>query len=425
MLLTRNEARATRLLYLEIVLSSVPGGIIAFNGAYLLRLGGSNLEVSLLGALPALAAVFVSVPAGHFLQTRCHPHRWTMACLGIYWTGFFLMGLAPLIPLRGVAASALAVTLLGLASLPTQIFNVGIYPLLADLVPENRRVHVFAVRGIVSSCVISVVTFVTGQWLNAAPFPGNYQSTYTVGWICGLIGVSILALANGIPRPRPAQPLTAPAPVAPLSWRFWPADLAHQHDFVRFTFNTILHSLALWLSAPLLVVYYVRSLGANDAWLGLLATVTSLSTIVGLFVWRGVAERWRVPRTLRWTVLSVGLLPLLVGLIPNLTVILVLAAFNGFMTAGITISHINVMLMTFPEDRRPQFMGLYSATINAGAFVAPLLAVALADRLGLGPTLVACGVIGLVGACAHWIWQVPGRPPSSVVVVAQAEAEGA
>ena len=69
-------------------------------------------------------------------------------------------------------------------------------------------------------------------------------------------------------------------------------------------------------------------------------------------------------------------------------------------------------------------MGLYSATINAGAFAAPLLAVALADRLGLGPTLVACGVIGLIGACAHWIWQVPGKRPSSSVAVVQAEAEG-
>ena len=106
MLLTRTEAQATRLPYLEIVLSSVPGGIVAFNAAYLLRLGGSNLEVSLLRTLPALAAVFVSVPAGHFLQTRRHPHAWTMACLGLYWTGFFLMGLAPLIHLRGVAASA-------------------------------------------------------------------------------------------------------------------------------------------------------------------------------------------------------------------------------------------------------------------------------------------------------------------------------
>ena len=34
-----------------------------------------------------------------------------------------------------------------------------------------------------------------------------------------------------------------------------------------------------------------------------------------------------MPRTLRWTALSVGVLPLLVSLIPNLTISLVLAAF--------------------------------------------------------------------------------------------------
>ena len=127
---------------------------------------------------------------------------------------------------------------------------------------------------------------------------------------------------------------------------------------------------------------------------------------------------------MRLTVISVGFMPLLAGLMPNLGVMLVLTSINGFFTAGINISTINVMLKTLPEDRQPQFMGLYTAALNAGAFAAPLLAVALAGRWGLGPTLVGCGVVGLFGGLSHWVWRVPGPLPNPRPRV-QPEIEGA
>ena len=162
---------------------------------------------------------------------------------------------------------------------------------------------------------------------------------------------------------KPVQPAAASGP-----WRLWPADLAQQPDFVHFTLNSLLHNLALWLAGPLYVLYFVRQLGATDAWLGLYGTVTSLSAIVGLLFWRWVAEHIREARTVRLTVISVGFMPLLAGLVPNLGVMLVLTAINGFFTAGINISTLNVLLKTLPKDRQPQFMGLYTAVLNAGAF---------------------------------------------------------
>jgi len=416
-------ARASRLLYLEIVWSSILGGVITFNAAYLLRLGGSNLDISLLVALPALASVLLSVPAGHFLQSRAHPGRWTLATLAAYWSGLLVWAFVPWVHLGGLGAGALAVIIMTLASIPAQIFSVGIYPLLAKMLPDHHRIHVFAVRAIISACVISVVTFVSGQWLNRATFPGNYQVIYIVGWACGMLSVTHLVLASRTIQkhtaPRPTRPATAPQ-----GWKLWPNDLDRQPDFVRFTLNSLLHNLALWSAAPLYILFFVRGLGANDAWIGLYGTVTGLSTIVGLLFWRWVAQRLREARTARLSVIFVGFMPLLVGLAPNLTFILVVAAVNGFFTGGITVSHINVLLNILPEDRQPQFMGLWSAVQNAGAFVAPLLSVALASRLGLGPTLMVCGLVGLMGAAAHWVWRVPGPLPKPRVI-ARPEIEGA
>ena len=423
MMAPRTEARIRRLLYLEIIWSSVLGGITAFNAVYLLRLGGTNFDVSLNTALPSLGAVLISVPAGHFLQSRAHPGRWTLLCLALYWTGFLLLGAVPWVHIGGLTASLLAVILLFTASLPAQIFAVGIYPLLADMVSEQQRIRVFSMRAIINACTISVVTFVVGQWLSRTPFPFNYQVAYVVAWLCGMASVTHLILASRLVGARAAAKPTPAAAAASLR-RFWPTDLAQQPDFVHFTLNSLMHNLALWLAGPLYVLYFVRQLGATDAWLGLYGTVTSLSTIVGLLFWRRVAERIREARTVRLTVISVGFMPLLAGLAPNLNMMLLLTAINGFFTAGIIISTINVMLKTLPQDRQPQFMGLYTAALNAGSFTAPLVAVALAGRWGLGPTLVGCGVVGLFGGLSHWVWRVPGPQPNPPVQV-QPEIESA
>ena len=96
----------------------------------------------------------------------------------------------PWVHLGGLGAGALAVIIMTLASIPAQIFSVGIYPLLAEMLPDHHRIHVFAVRAIISACVVSAVTFVSGQWLNRATFPGNYQVIYIVGWACGISAVA-------------------------------------------------------------------------------------------------------------------------------------------------------------------------------------------------------------------------------------------
>ena len=47
--------------------------------------------------------------------------------------------------------------------------------------------------------------------------------------------------------------------------------------------------------------------------------------------------------------------------------------------------------------------------MNVGAFLSPLVGVALADRFGLGPTLIGCGVFWLLGALMFRVWPVRER----------------
>jgi MFS-type transporter involved in bile tolerance (Atg22 family) len=404
--------RLIRLLYLEIMWSSILGGITAFNAAYVVRLGATSTEVSLMSALPALSAIFISIPAGRFIQTRAHPERWTLVMLALHWTGCLMLALVPWLHLGFLSPAQTAVLSLVLFAVPAHVFNVGIHPLMMEVVPEQHRIRVFAVRSLINSTVVSITTLIGGQWLSRVGFPGNYQVAYVVAWLAAMICVAHwipIAQANraaAIQHPT-APPL--PRPTGKGGWRHWLADLRQYPDFSRIVRNSLFHSIGLWVAGPLYILHYVRELGATDAWVGLLSTVTAVSTVIGLLFWRVAAERLRESKTLRITILSAGVFPLMVGISPNLTLILVAAVFNGFFAAGINISHINVLLKTLPDAKRSEYMGVWSTIMNVGAFVCPLLGVPLANWIGVAPVLAICGVVTILGSATHSIWPVGGR----------------
>ncbi len=117
--------------------------------------------------------------------------------------------------------------------------------------------------------------------------------------------------------------------------------------------------------------------------------------------------RWGEPRVLKWVVLFMGLHPLLVGLTPSLTLILVLAGLNGLLTAGFNLSHFNTFLKVIPESERHSFTALYLSLANVAVFIAPLVAVqAGSASYGFGPVLVVCGVLACLGSLSFWLWPV-------------------
>jgi MFS family permease len=414
------EARTSRLLYIEIFWSAILGAIITFTGAFVLRLGASNTAISLLSALPSLAAIIVALPAGRFLQSRLHPRLWTIFSLGLFWFGYLVLAFVPGVSVFGLTPGGVGVLVIFLFSVPQNFSAIGVPSLMAEVVPEPHRIRVFGMRSLINFVMQSGVTLLAGVWLSRIPFPTNYQSMFVIGWVCSLFSLACLmqfrARARAAPAGSPAR-----LPRRGRSWQLWPADVGRQHNFRQVLINSLLHQTGLWLAGPLFILRYVRELEAADAWLGLHATVTGLSTAAGLIFWRWATERLREPRTLRLTILPLSLFPLIVGLTPSLTPILVFDVINGFFVAGVNLSHGNIMLQSLPDDKRPEYMGLYSTIINAGAFICPVVSVALAGWLGIGPTLVLCAGLTLLGGMTYFVWRVPVSTQSLTV---EGEAHG-
>ena len=401
-------------LVVEMFWSSILGSVATFNAAFAIRLGADNFQVGLLTSIPAMIAVLVSIPAGHFLQKQARRTPWVFGSLLVHRAGYLLVALAPWVKLPGIEPGLLVVLVLVINTLPAHFFNVGWIPLLADIIPEQRRAAVFAARNITNQATVSLVVFLCGQWLSRVAFPINYQALYFFGFLTSMISI-VLLFKLRVPDSQPLQyeqtrqPRQARRRSLGELVRSARGALTGEPAFMRITINTLLHGVGIWMAAPLYALYFVRTLEASDAWLGLNGTLASLGTIAGYSLWRWIMTHWGEPVTLKRTIPLAGLYAVLVGLTPSLPVILLYGVLNGLIVPGLNLSHFNLLLRVTPPEARPRYTSIYMTIMNTGAFVCPLISVALASQIGLAPTLIGAGLLSIIGSTSFWWWPVPER----------------
>jgi Na+/melibiose symporter-like transporter len=191
--------------------------------------------------------------------------------------------------------------------------------------------------------------------------------------------------------------------------------------FLRITLNTFMHGCGIWMAAPLYALYFVRQLGAPDSWLGLNGTIASIGTIAGYSFWRWLMPRWGEANSLKRMIVLAGVYPVLVGLTPSLPVILAYGVLNGIISPGINLSHFNTLLKVTPAHSRPRFTSIYMTIMNVGAFVMPMISIAISDKIGLAPMLIIAGVLSILGSTSFW-WRPVIREEEVVMPFAEEEA---
>lgn len=412
--------RNVRFLEVEIFWAAFLSAAATFNAAFALRLGASNAEIGLLSSLPALMALLVTIPSGHFLSQRPQVMPWLVRSLLLHRLGFLLVVLIPWLPLA--AKGSALVWLLVLFTIPAHFFGVGWNSMLADAIPEVERTKVFAIRNGVSAIALTGGIYLSGLWLEYGSFPWNYQILYAAGFATSLLSIFYIRKLQ-VPDQLSSHGETPPsATVQPrLSvrqimdrWSSTASKFRGHADFMRIVINTLLHGIGLWMVAPLYVIYFVRELGANEGWLGLNGMLGNLTPVLGYYLWQRAIERWGENPVLKWTIVLVGLYPMLVGFSPSLTIILIWTALNGLLVPAIGLSHFFMLLKICPDRERPLFMGVYTTIMNMGAAVMPLVGVAAADSFGIVPVLIVGGILTIVGS-ASFLWNPLKTEDSQIV----------
>ena len=405
-------------LYVEVFWAAIFMAVMAFNATYALRLGASNTMIGWLSSLPALFAMIILMPAARLLETKSDRGPWLRGSL-LIGRGLFLgVAFVPWIAPRHAAEVMIAILIV--RALPMNVFSAGFNPMLADLIPSRDRARVFANRNIIHSATLALCTFLLGRWLDAAytipwaGFPVNFQVMYFVGGVAALLSTYYVSrvrppetkVVGRAKRPQRDEETSGLLGRVKATMSEVATQAADRQGFVRIMSHTLVFNFGAWLVMPLYIIFFVKQLQASDGWIGLNSTLAQVGGIAGHLIWRRVIQRFGNERTLLTAVPMAAGYAFLVALFPDLTLILIWGVLINLINPGVNLSHFTLLIEQCPPERRASYMALFSSVMNAGAFVGPMLGVALSEMIDIRWVFIIGGVIRLGGALMFHLWKV-------------------
>lgn len=396
------EGRNLRNLYLDTVWFGVLSGLAGtYVAVFALRLGATTGQVGWLTALPALVNIVWLIPAARLLERQRRPMPIILATGVLQRLGYLAMVAVPFLPAGQVSA---LIVLCTLVAVPAAVINTAITALIPELASPERRGSAVSVRWLLMAIAETAAALIGGQLLGLMPVPLNYQVVIGVGTALSLLSVRYL---RRIRVPDTALRSTASSAVARKaapkgkaqrpSVRGVLAGVLAERGFVRFTIASFVFYWGIYLPGALWSILRVRELGASDGWIGLIATVNSVSIIAGYLYWGKVGARRGDRWLLSVTAVGVALYAFLTALVPSIEWMIPTSILGGVAWAGCNLALFNLMLAVCPCDRRPTYIALHTSLINITAFAGPLLGAAMADWIGLRPIFTISGALRFAG----------------------------
>ena len=362
-------------LYVE---AALYGLALSLAGAYLavyaIRLGASNQVIGLLTALPSLVNALWLIPSARLIERRRNILPPLLVSAGLMGVQYLAVSLVALVPQAYQPLAMLAIVTLG--ALPAGLYVVLINTILADVLPAGQRVQILGNRSLLLSISDVLAVFVGGWFLGLLPLPVNYQLLFLI-----VSGIALLNLWN-LRRLRIADKVS-PDEAAGLAAnaRLPLRDLLRRDGeaapFVRFLIAAFIVLFAGWLPRPLFAVYWVRTLGASDQWVGILMAAFSFTAMIAYPIWGRIASK----RSSRWLLLVGSLAwvsyPTLTYLAPTLEANLLPAIIGGFFAPPYNLGLLNGLLDFAPQRNRSTYIAVYTAGSNLASFTAPIISTAL------------------------------------------------
>lgn len=398
-------------LYGDIAWYGVLAGVVtSFVSVFTIRLGGSDTQVGLLSALPALVTIFVSMPGGVFVERETRPLSVLLITGVLYRSGYLVMGLLPLFLRTGQAWGV--VILSTLLTIPQSVANIAFTTMFAAVVRPEKRAHIVSVRNVLIGITSTATALIGGKFLDWIIFPLNYTILFTLAFAASLMSSYYLTRIRLTPTFRSA-PLRSPEQRRGLGGFF--SIFRASPRYTRFTLASFAFQWGLFFTVPLYSIYFVRSLHASEGWIGLINMVGSGTTILFYPLWgRLTAQRGnRIAMII--TTAGLACYPLLTPLVPSLYWILLVSFWGGIFSSGQVLAFFNGLLeVCGTESQRPARIAAYNTLVSVAAFAAPLISTAFVDTFGIENMLVAGGLLRLMGSFLIWQQRVLEKKPRAI-----------
>ncbi len=384
------------------------GSAINFLNIYAARIGASGFQIGLLGAMPAVVSLFLSLPAGYWLQRQ-------PVSKAVFWTavlsrlGYFLW--IPLPWLFGNQGQIWALTLITLVmGIPMCGLSVGFNALFAAAVPVEWRASVVGIRNVVQALTFIASSLGTGYLLDHLPFPSGYQVIFVIGAISA--AMSTLHLYFIRPKILPSTPAipvqgSIQEPEQARDTFGWLGSL--RLDIWRTPFRKILlvlfgFHLTQYIVFPLFSIFTVNVIHLTDANIGLGTALFYLTVLLGSTQLSRLEHMVGHHKLTGWGVVGMSIYPLAMSFSHTPLHYYLLSIAGGFAWAMVAGAYANYLLEKIPDDDRPSHLAWYNIILNGAVLLGSLAGPLLAGFIGIGVALFVFGIMRLLAGIAILKW---------------------
>ena len=408
---SRTRAHNWRLVQVDSVFIGIVTASGTFLPVFLLRLGASANDVGLLTALPALTAFALAIPFGRWLQGRRNIVPWYSRMRLLAWLSYAAMAaVAAVLPREQAIPVMLAVW--ALASLPSTAGLVA-FPIVMDgAAGRDGRFDLLGRRWAIAGTSTAISVALGGQFLNAIPFPANFELLFAVISVAG-VGSFLQSSRIEIPDQSPA-PSARQAPARQRLSSLWSLVVANR-PFVRFELRSLLYTGSIGLSMPVLPLFYVHEVKAPDAWIGIIGAASSAGGVLGYLAARQLARRGGAVMILLPSMLAIALAPAILSAIAWLPGVAAIGFVMGVAGAGVQLAMFDQLMRRVPMEHGVTFTSVDQSVQNVALVLAPNLGGLLAAGIGARTTLLFVALVGAV-AFASFAWNA--RPAASAALTA-------
>lgn len=392
------ESQNTWNLYGDIAWFGILSGVAnAFLAVFTIRVGGSDTHVGLLSSLPALAAIFASIPGSRLVEREKKPLSVLIITAILNRLGYLGIALVPFFFLTH-AADAIVV-LVALLTIPGAIANVAFTTMFAQAIAPENRARVVAIRNVWIGVVSTITAFAGGKFLDVVLFPINYQILFAVAFAGSMVSAYYL---TRIRLPEQTSPPPSRVADSPRGARAFVQTLRGSRKFTEFTVSSFIFHWGLFFPIPLYSIYWVRVLNASEGWVGVFSMIGSATSILFFPLWSRLTTQRGSLYAIVITTFGLALYPLATALSPSVEWIILVSFLGGVFSSGFGLTFFNRLLEVCPEQHRASYIAGYNTLINVTAFVGPILSTLLLSVFSIHALLLAGAAMRFASAMLFW-----------------------
>lgn len=365
-----------------------------FQAKYLQRLGGTDVHIALMSALPGAVMAFIVLPGAIYLNKLEDKHKVTGHLIMVCRSFLLLFAALPLLPAE--YRPFLFVVFVVMMSVPNSIYLTSYQSFIGDIFQPEARADAIGKRNMFTVPATVLLTFATGWVLKNVPTNEAerlewYQIFYILAFVFGMLEFFVFRKFRIHDNQKKASTVT-----------FNLKEFMSNKKFTRFLKSSLLFHFGWQMAWPLFTIYTISVLNADEAWLSYINIGSSLSMFFGYIFWARRIKKHGNHLITAICTMGMALTPIMYVLSPNLTILLISATVSGFFTSGTITVLLSDLLEVIPSEKRVLYIGFYSVFTNISLFVAPLVGSFIKENFSITAALLTSACFRCLGSLSFF-----------------------